>query len=223
MLRGCHFFGPPTRRRTRWRRRNNLPAINARLTALEATVAAEKTARLAAEAALQNSVTAETNARTSADTTETNARTSADTALLAQIDKLKGNIVPGDLVGTYAVHFVATAMDGPMPNQLTSYTITGTATLAANNTGSATFTAGGIAWTEGTPLQNWVRQEVGGVIAFDFTWSYSNGTICTESDNDFGDGCSNVVAGGQVIVTAQGGAPSNNQLIVIWTRRPDGP
>jgi len=188
---------------------NNLTAINARLTALEAAVAAETAARLAAEAALQNSITAEANARTS-----------ADTALLAQIDKLKGNIVPGDLVGTYAVHFVATAMDGPLPNQLTSYTITGTATLAADNTGSATFTAGGIAWTEGTPLENWARQEVGGVIEFDFTWSYSDGTLCTESDNDFGDGCSDVVAGGQVIVTAQGGAPSNNQLMVIWTRRP---
>jgi hypothetical protein len=39
------------------------------------------------------------------------------------------------------------------------------------------------------------------------------------SDNGFGNGCSNVVAGGQVIVTAHGRAPGNNQLIVVWTRK----
>ena len=170
----------------------------ARIAALEATVAA-----------LQSSLTSETNVRAAADTT-----------LQGQIDKLKGNIVPGDLVGTYAVHFVATAMDGDSPNQLTSYTIKGTATLSADNTGFATLTAAGIAWTEGTPLQNWVRQEVGGVIEFDFTWSYSNGTVSTASDNDFGNNNSlNVVAGGQVMVSAEGGAPSNNQLITVWTRK----
>ena len=208
---------------------NNLTAINARLAALEATVAAEKAARLAAEAALQNSVTAEanarasadtaeTNARATADTAETNARTNADTALQVQIDKLKGNIVPGDLVGTYAVHFVATAMDGP-PNLLTSYAVTGTVTVASGNTGVASLTAAGITWTEGTPAQNWVREEGGEVIECDFTWSYSNGTFSMESTNGFCDSSLSVVAGGQVMVSAEGGAPSNNQLINVWTRK----
>ena len=197
---------------------NNLNAINARITALEAALAAEAAARAAADTTLQNNITAEFNDRVGAVAQEISDRQAADTTLQGQIDKLKGNIVPGDLVGTYAVHFVATAMDGP-PNQLTSYAITGTATLAADNTGFATLTAGGIAWTEGTPLQNWARDEVGGVLEFDFTWSYSNGTFSMASDNDFGNGSLNVAAGGQVMVAARGGAPSNNQLIIVWTRK----
>ena len=236
----------------------NLVELANRVTALEANLAAERAARIAADTTLQTNinnevnnrvgaVAAEISARAAADTTlqnnitaefndrvgavaqeisdrvgavakEISDRQAGDTMLQGQIDKLKGNIVPGDLVGTYAVHFVATAMDGG-PNQLTSYAITGTATLAADNTGFATLTAGGIAWTEGTPLQNWARDEVSGVIEFDFTWSYSNGTFSTLSESDFGNGSLNVVAGGQVMVNARGGAPSNNQVIIVWTRK----
>jgi len=182
-------------------------------------VAAEISARAAADTTLQNNITTEFNDRVGAVAAEISAPAAADTTLQGQIDKLKGNIVPGDLAGTYAVHFVATAMDGPSPNQLTSYAITGTATLAGDNTGFATLTAGGIAWTEGTPLQNWARDEVGGVLEFDFTWSYSNGTFSMASANDFGNGSLNVAAGGQVMVAARRGAPSNNQLIIVWTRK----
>ena len=196
----------------------NLVELANRVTALEANLAAERAARMAADTTLQTNITNEVTNRVGAVAKEISDRQAGDTMLQGQIDKLKGNIVPGDLVGTYAVHFVATAMDGG-PNQLTSYAITGTATLAADNTGFATLTAGGIAWTEGTPLQNWARDEVGGVIEFDFIWSYSNGTFSTESDNDFGNGSLNVVAGGQVMVNARGGAPSNNQVIIVWTRK----
>jgi len=110
-------------------------------------------------------------------------------------------------------------MDGP-PNIVTSYVVKGTATLAADNTGSASLTAAGIALSEGTPAQTWARQEVGAVIEFDFTWSYSDGTFSTASDNDFGNNSLSVTAGGHVMVTAEGGAPSNNQLLIVWTRNP---
>lgn len=197
-------------------------SIPSRLAALEAAVAALQTG----QTTVQNNINAEAAARAAADTTlqnninvEAAGRAASDTALQVQIDKLKGNIVPSDLFGTYAVHFVSTAMDGP-PNQLTSYAIKGTVTLAAGNTGVATLTAAGIAWSEGTPFETWARQEVGVGIEFDFTWSYSNGTFSMASENDFGNSTLNVVAGGQVMVGVEGGAPSNNQLIVVWTRRP---
>ena len=202
-----------------------LAALEAAVAALQAGLATEAGTRAAADATLQSNINAAVAASAAGDTAlqgninaEATARAAGDSTLQGQIDKLNGNIVPADLVGTYAVHFVSTAMDGP-PNQIISYVVKGTATLAADNTGSASLTAAGISWTEGTPAQNWAREEGGEVIEFDFTWSYSGGTFSSASSHEFGDFSLSVAAGGQVMVTAEGGAPGNNQFLGVWTRK----
>ncbi len=198
---------------------NNLTALNARLTALEATVAAEKAARLAAEAALQNSVTAETNARAS-----------ADTALQVQIDKLKGNITELDLVGTYDVYLLGISMDDPGTvqtfNEMSSYAFTGTAVFTNDLRGSLNGTLAGRVMIEQTPDQIWAADggsfQVTGGDDGDFSWSYSNNvlTITVDDDVQFKDYALSVAGGGRVLVGASGGPPSNNQQLTVWTRRP---
>jgi hypothetical protein len=199
----------------------NLTQINARVAALEAALAAETAARQAADTTLQTNINTEFTDRVSAVAAEINARQAADTTLQEQIDKLNGNITATDLEGTYNLYFVATAMDesgGGLTNTITSYTITGTLTLAAGGTGQINAAAAGRQLQEGLPSQNWVDSNVGGPIVGNVTWAYSGGTVIVTTP--FATIGVTPAAGGQVMVGGKGGPPGNNQIINVLTRQP---
>jgi hypothetical protein len=225
----------------------NLTELAARVTALEANLAAERAARMAADTTLQTNinnevnnrvgaVAAEISARQAADTTlqnnitaefidrvgavaqEISDRQAADTTLQGQIDKLKGNITAADLEGTYNFYFVATAIDSG-PNTITSYFFTGTVTLGSGGTGQSTISASGTQLTEQAPNLNWVATNVGfGAQVGNFSWAYSNGRVTINAGGDIND--FTPAAGGQVMVGVQGGPPGNNQAIIVLTRQP---
>jgi hypothetical protein len=192
---------------------NNLPSINARLTALEATVAAEKAARLAAEAALQNSVTAETNARATGDTTlQGNINT-----LTTQVNKLRGiDLTSADFAGSYGVIGTFIDVDGGNPANVEIFSVTGTATLLANGQGTLSVTYRGIGLEQGTPWTDSVFGPEGESI--EVTWGFNpNGTIkisdgTVNLDIDF-----NVGAGGRV--WTYGGISDDDTVdMVVLTR-----
>jgi len=213
----------------------NLTAIAARVTALETALAAETAARIAAvagEAAaratadttLQSNITNEVTNRVGAVAAESSARAAADTTLQGQIDKLNGNITAADFVGDYVVHLVGTALDGDDsgPVEVTSYVIAATATLAADFTGSITGVGNGRFISEQTPSVNWhsgsfVDSPGGGGI----TWSYANGTLSIFPNPvvQFNDMDLSAAVGGHVLVGVKGGPPSNNQQLIVWTRK----
>lgn len=182
--------------------------INARVQALEAAVAA-----------LQASLTAETSTRLAADTT-----------LQGQVDKLKGNnITASDLEGAYNLYFIATGMEqdpeAGNANVITSYVITGSLVLGANGTGhgSAAF-ASGSSLTERLPGQTWVGagfKDVQFAGEGNLSWTYLNGTVTIIFDATPNDPTVVTLAGnGQVMVGIQGGPPGNNQAIMLLTRQP---
>ena len=190
----------------------NLTELAARITALEANLAAETAARVAA-----NNV-------------EAAARATADTTLQGQIDKLKGNnITASDLEGAYNLYFIATAMDtNPAAgngNRITSYVITGSLVLGPNGTGhgSAAF-ASGTSLTERLPGQTWLAagfKDVPFAGESGLSWEYSNGTVTVIFDSTPDDPTVVTPAGnGQVMVGIQGGPPGNNQAIMFLTRQP---
>src|SRR5688572_27151206 len=76
-------------------------ALEARVTELEADLAAESAARATGDGTLSANITSEVNARTG-----------ADTALDGRLDKLEGNITDADLVGTYRGTGLTTDLDG---------------------------------------------------------------------------------------------------------------
>jgi hypothetical protein len=213
----------------------NLTAIAARVTALETALAGETAARIAAvageaaarataETTLQSNITTEVTNRVGAVAAEISARAAADATLQEQIDKLNGNIAAADFVGDYAVYLVGTALDGDDsgPVEVASYVIAGTATLAADFTGSITAVGNGRFISEQTPGVNWhsgsfVNSPGGGGV----TWSYANGTlsIVPNPGVQFNDINLSAAVGGQVLVGVKGGPPSNNQQFIVWTRK----
>jgi hypothetical protein len=213
----------------------NLTAIVARVTALETSLAAETAARIAADAGeaaaratadttLQSNITTEVTNRVGAVAAESSARAAADTTLQGQIDKLNGSITAADFVGDYAVYLVGTALDGndSGPVEVASYVVAGTATLAENFTGSITAVGNGRFITEQTPGVNWqsgsfVDSPGGGGIA----WSYANGilSIVPNPGVEFNDMDLSAAVGAQVLVGVKGGPPSNNQQLIVWTRK----
>jgi hypothetical protein len=204
---------------------NNLTAINARVTALEAALAAETAARVAAVSALQTALANEASARAAADSTlqtslnsEASSRAAADAALDARVAKFEGNITAADLEGTYNFYFVATGVDEG-PNTITSYFIKGTMTLGSGGTGQFTDTsASGRQLTERTPNLTWLAGNVGGTFDGPFSWVYNNGVVTINAGGDIND--VTPTAGGQVMVGVQGGPPGNNQAILVATRQP---
>jgi hypothetical protein len=147
-------------------------------------------------------------------------------ALEAAVAKLMGNITADDLVGTYSVYLLGIAMDPPGTqatyNQMSSYVNKGTATLAANFRGTLNGTGAGIVMTEQAANLNWTNVPVSVSGTGDFSWSYSSGVLTVTMDPGvpFNDFDLSVIAGGQALVSAFGGAPSNNQQILILVRQP---
>jgi hypothetical protein len=146
--------------------------------------------------------------------------------LEARVEKLEGNITANDLVGTYNVYLLGIAMDPPgtqaTNNQMASYVSMGTAMLAPNLTGALDLTFAGIIMTEQAPSEIWDNDPASGSATGGFSWNYSNGvlTITMDPGVPFNDFDLSVIAGGQALVSAFGGAPSNNQQLLILVRQP---
>ena len=185
-------------------------ALQARVQALEATVAA-----------LQASLTAESTARAAGDSTlatnlasEQTARTSADTALSGRTSKLEGNIVAADLAGVYRARGVMTDLEGGATPSVTHVALNANVTLNTNGTGTIV-QAGAVIQLMG-PI--WIDD------AFNFdpetinvTWSYANGFV------HITDGTTNldinlaVGAGGRVLIYS-GLSDDNTIDIIVATR-----
>jgi hypothetical protein len=147
-------------------------------------------------------------------------------ALEAAVAKLKGNIIPDDLLGTYNIYLLGIAMDPPGSeatyNQMASYVVRGTMTFAANLRGTVIGTGDGILMTEQAPDLSWTNEPSSGSGSGGFSWSYSNGVLTVNMDPgvQFPDFNLTVTAGGQLAVSARGGAPSNNQQLIVLVRQP---
>jgi hypothetical protein len=181
-------------------------------------VAQEISDRQVADTTLQNNITAEFNGRVGAVAAEINARQAADTTLQEQVNKLKGNnLTASDLEGNYNFYFVATAIDSG-PNTITSYFYRGTMTLGSGGTGHLDVSAAGSQLKEQAPNLNWVATNVGASQVGNISWAYSNGVVTITGGGDSND--LTPAAGGQVMVGVQGGPPGNNQAILVVTRQP---
>jgi hypothetical protein len=156
----------------------------------------------------------------------------AVTALQGRVAKLEGNITAADLVGTYAYYLIGISMDGPGTvatyNDMSSYVATGTVTITATTETSGTGTLIGLIYGVGvreqSPLENWTwgAAPIEGIAqSTDLTWTYDSGTrtLSVEPDTGFNDFDLSVTVGGQVLVGVKGGTPSNNQQLLVLTRK----
>ncbi len=145
-------------------------------------------------------------------------------SLQSRLGKLEGAIAPSDLVGTYSVFLLGVSMDPPGTaatfNEMSSYTFVGTATLAANFTGSLAGSMAGRLMTEQAPTLIWTNIGGSGPIGGNFSWSYSNGVLSLNPDPgvQFNSFLLTVTGGGRVLVSAQGGPPTNNQQLIVLIR-----
>jgi hypothetical protein len=150
----------------------------------------------------------------------------AVTALQGRVAKLEGNIIADDLMGTYSVYLLGISMDPPGSaatfNEMSSYAFAGTATLGGGFRGSLSGTIGGRVMTEQAANLNWTNIGGSGAQGGGFSWSYNNGilTITPDPGVQFKDFDLSVIAGGQAAFSANGGPPSNNQQLTVWTRQP---
>ena len=176
---------------------NNLTAINARLTALEAAVAAETAARLAAEDKLKGNITANDLFGT------------YDVYLLGISMDAPGAPQIFNEMSSYA--FTGTAV---FTNDLSE--------VEGSFRGSLNGTIAGRLMIEQEPDQIWAAEGGSGPVAGGFDWSYSNNVLTITPDDgvEFNGYDLSVAVGGRVLVSARGGPPSNNQQLTVWTRRP---
>ena len=100
-----------------------------------------------------------------------------DAALRARVAKLEGrHLTAADFVGAYTINNLALALDGD-PNTLVSYVATGTATFAADGTGTIAATFVGVGITEGAPNQTWTHSAESEGATAPFTFTYSGGVL----------------------------------------------
>jgi hypothetical protein len=153
-------------------------------------------------------------------------------ALEAAVAKLNGNITTADLAGTYAFYLIGTSIDGPGTvatyNAVSSYVIKGTvtltATIATGGTGTIDGVIEGVQMLEQSAAANWTwgASPIGGIPqSTTLTWTYDSGTrtLSVEPNAGFNAFDLSVAAGGQVLVSATGGTPSNNQQLLVLTRK----
>lgn len=172
------------------------------------------------------------NARVAALEAAVAALQSGQTALDGRVGKLEGNITAADLAGSYAVYLIGISMDPPGSvatfNDMSSYVIRGTLTLTAttgtSGTGTLNGVGDGIEVTEHSPSENWTwaATPVGGFAqSTNLTWTYNSGTRTLSIDPDAGFNAFDlsVAVGGQLLVSAKGGTPSNNQQLLVVTRK----
>ena len=185
---------------------------NARMAALEAAVAA-----------LQNSLSAEASARATADSAlqtninnEVSARTAASTALNSRVAKLEGFIKDADLVGTYRLTALISGTNAN-PASVGMAAFFGTATLAADHTGTFQSQGSGAQLVEGSP---WTSSALDLPFEEDaITWSYADGLIHISDGTVNLDTYLNVGVGGRILTFAGLGDDGDVDLVILTRLR----
>jgi len=137
-------------------------------------------------------------------------------ALKARVDKLEGQIVAADLVGTYALRGIQLELSGGAgrPAQVSSYVYVGTVTLNAD--GTASFNAlseNGNTLSFTTPAMVSIFTGSGGGSG-STTWTYSDGSVSL-----FGGAPPlSVAAGGRVLVGVGANPDDGTDVLLILTR-----
>jgi hypothetical protein len=138
-------------------------------------------------------------------------------ALKTRVDKLEsGQVDAADLVGTYSFTSIHVALSGGTPASIASYGILGTATLAANGTGTIHIALEGNQLTQGNP---WTLVPVSLTDDPSITWSYAAGVL-NVTDGDEIDFDFRVAAGGRVLTFAGRTDPDDDEVgLIILTRQ----
>jgi hypothetical protein len=134
-------------------------------------------------------------------------------ALELRLAKLEGNITPADLVGTYRIAGLVTDLDGGPPASVTMLTVSGTATLAADGTGTLQQAAGAIDLVQGNPWAD--HPFVLPAEETTITWDYANGTLHISDGTPNLDVNFNVGAGGRVLTLAEVSDDNTADLFIL--------
>lgn len=131
-------------------------------------------------------------------------------ALSSRVSKLEGQITSSDLVGTYAINQFQSELGGGASQRVAVYTGGGTATFAANGTGTI---------SGNTELGHQLNLPTGTLAAINrpqasesFTWSLSTGTV-TALGSTF-----SVVAGGRLLIHTGVNPADGTNVILLLTR-----
>ena len=145
-------------------------------------------------------------------------------ALAARVAKLEGNIVAGDLAGTYSGVLLSTNMRGArtgVPASIETAGSRGSLTLNANGTGHVTLDGCGgatLTFTLGGTLTDAGCDEP----ASDLTWTYADGVITATFLSDGDTVPFTVALGGRFLILGFAGFhasdPSSDQFLFILTR-----
>jgi hypothetical protein len=138
-------------------------------------------------------------------------------ALKARVAKLEGQLVPDDLVGTYAVNALQNELNASNPSipKVSSYVFGGTMVLSTGGAVSFNGTAenGNTLRLGASPsVQPFVSS--GGPAVFTSTWTYASGTVTIDG---FPFGLS-VAAGGRVLIGATANHSDGTNVLLILTR-----
>jgi hypothetical protein len=137
--------------------------------------------------------------------------------LTARVDKLQsGQVDQADLVGTYNLTSLNANLTGGTPASVATFGILGTATLAANGTGTIHLALEGNELIQGNP---WTVVPASFTDNPSITWSYAAGVLHVtdgeEINFDF-----NVAAGGRVMTFAGRTDPDDDEVgLIILTRQ----
>jgi len=138
-------------------------------------------------------------------------------ALKARVDKLEGQIVAADLVGTYALRGIQLELSGGAgrPAQVSSYVYVGTVTLNAD--GTASFNAlsengNTLSFTTPAMVSIFKGSDDGG--SGSTTWTYSNGSVTVVG----GAPPLSVAAGGRVLIGVGSNPDDGTDVLLILTR-----
>jgi hypothetical protein len=138
-------------------------------------------------------------------------------ALELRVAKLEGNITAADLVGTYRVVGLITDLDGGPPASVTMLTVFGTATLAADGTGTLQQAAGAIDLVQGNPWTDhpfFLPAEETAI-----TWDYASGILHISDGTPNLDVNFNVGAGGRVLTLAELSDDNTADLFIVTRLR----
>ena len=167
-------------------------------------------AAASAQVTVPNAFTAGAPARAADVNANFQALVTAINSLGTRVSKLEGQIASADLVGTYAINRFQSELGGGASERVAMYTAEGTATLAADGTGTA---------TGNTELGHQLNLPGGTLSAINrpqapgsFTWSFSGGRV-TALGATF-----SVVAGGRLLIRTSVNPADGTNVLLLLTR-----
>lgn len=131
-------------------------------------------------------------------------------AIGSRVSKLEGQITSADLAGTYAINQFQTELGGGASQRVAVYTGGGTASFAANGTGTI---------SGNTELGHQLNLPAGTLNALNrpqaansFTWSLSAGTVTALG------GTFSVVSGGRLLIRTTANPSDGTNVLLFLTR-----